>query len=110
MTVTVCDALFYLQTATPDQPFGYFFQVAAQAKGDLGDSNQIMIQLLRFSCSINMVLDQKDDDHLVEYTACQDHLLWSIWIKMEDKMGLCKFYKNVLLSFASILHRRSECE
>lgn len=99
MTIPVYDTLFYLQTATLDQPFRYIFWVAAQAKGEQGVSNHILIQPLGFSL-INMVLDHKDDGHFVEYVICQVYLILSVWIKVGDIMDLFKFYKNLLMSFA----------
>lgn len=38
-------------------------------KGGLRDSNLILVQPPGFSCWVEMVLDQKDNDHLIEYAA-----------------------------------------
>lgn len=51
----------------------------AWSKVGLADLNLAPAQLSGFSYGMDIILDPKHNDYLVEYTACQVFLDWSSW-------------------------------
>ena len=50
---------------------------SAWSKVGLADLNLVPVQLSGFSYGMDIILDPKHNDYLVEYTACQVFLDWS---------------------------------